>query len=126
MTACPLSAVPGCGLGHVPMLNDAGGEPLGDVEGGAVGVGVPKVPGEDDALAVAVGASVGPPEGDDSGLDDDDELGIADADDVGDALDPPLGGAVGDAPADAVDVGSPPGDALGATDGTTPPVYRSR
>jgi len=98
--------VPACPLGSPLRVSVFGTycDPVFGV-GDAVGLGDAGQLGNAVALGVAVGATVGELDGDGIGLADDDVVGIADADDVGDALDPPLGGALGDAPADAVDVG---------------------
>jgi hypothetical protein len=72
------------------------------------------VVGNDVGDVVAVGVVVG-------GID-----GLPVGEPTGDAL---LVGAlddVGVGPIDALDVGCPPGELLGATDGTTPPVYKTK
>ena len=91
-----------------------------------VGVGLAgggeNVVGDAVAVLVPVGATVGPLDGELTGLADDEPLGIDEGTELGNALEAPLGGALGDAPADVLDVGCPPGELLGAVDGTTPPV----
>ena len=117
-----LIAVPALPLGSVPMLNVAGGVPLGDAVGGVVGGDVGKV-GIGDGFDVApVGATVGPPDGELTGLADDEPLGIDEGTELGNALEPPALLDVGVGPADELDIGCPPGELLGAVDGTTPPV----
>ncbi len=124
-TVC-VNAVPGVGLGHVPMLNDAGGVPLGAAVGWGVGVGDTNGVGVAVPLVVAVGRTVGEVDGDGIGLADDDELGIGVGVEAGEEVEPLPLLEVGVGPVDAVDVGWPPGELLGAGDGTTPPVYRRR
>jgi hypothetical protein len=94
-----------------------------------VGVGVGAAVGNGVGVGVGAGAPVGgilddvdgDGNGDDVlplltgvGVEPGDELLVGFPDDVG----------VG--PLDALDVGNPPGDPVGATDGTTPPVYKTK
>jgi hypothetical protein len=94
-----------------------------------VGVGVGAAVGNGVGGVVAVGEVVG-------GILDD-----VDGDGNGDEVPPLLTGVgvepgdvllvgfpdvVGVGPLDALDVGNPPGDPVGATDGTTPPVYKTK
>jgi hypothetical protein len=106
-----LIGIPACGLLGSPLIaSDVGTD--ADPETG-VGVGVGGVVGNDVGDVVAVGVVVG-------GID---ALPVGEL--TGDVL---LVGAlddVGVGPVDALDVGCPPGELLGATDGTTPPVYKT-
>ena len=123
MPEAPVIAVPDCPLGRPLIVNVLGtycapvlgvGVGLGDGDTNGVGVAV--------ALVVAVGTTVGPPDGELTGLADDEPLGIDEGAELGEALEPPALLDVGVGPADALDVGCPPGELLGAVDGTTPPV----
>jgi hypothetical protein len=104
--------VPACALFGSPLIASDFGT---DADPGAgVGVGVADADGNADGDAVALGAVVGGidafPVGELTG----DVLLVGALDDVG--VDP----------GDALDVGCPPGELLGAVDGTTPPVYKTK
>jgi hypothetical protein len=107
-----LIGVPACGLFGSPLIaRDVGTDADPDT---GVGVGVGCDVGNDVGGVVAVGVVVG-------GID-----AVPVGELTGDAL---LVGAlddVGVGPLDALDVGCPPGELLGATDGTTPPVYKTK
>ena len=107
------------------MLNDFGAVPLGAAVGGAVGGVVGNDVGDVVAVGAPVGTVVGLPVGELAG-DDVAPLLTGVGVDAPDGLLVGFAEDVGVGPLDAVDVGNPPGDPVGATDGTTPPVYTTK
>lgn len=126
LIGCPVIDVSPHGtlLGIVPMLNDLGAVPLGDVVGGEVGGVVGNDVGEVLAVGTVVGGTLADVDGDGNG-DDVPPLLTGVGVEPGDVLvgfpDP-----VGVGPLDALDVGNPPGELVGALGGTIPPVYNTK
>jgi len=125
LTSELLIGVPHAPLGQVPIANDA---TAAVDEGIGVGLGLDEGNAVGDAVAVGelVGASVGELDGEVVGLVVGGVVGefVETGELVGDAL--AALEDVGPALGEVVDVGNGDAEPDGATDGTTPPVYRQR